>query len=157
MIGVKNLTIHNFILFVLTMGCNFLFLVSIPFLKMDTLNEWYVHLMILLVHSLLIIPSHCLTGRMLFIWPFILINSCIKTLHLSTPTNILYGRFPTYDHLKIFGCLYFLNLSSTAQHKLSPRSIPCVFLRFSQNFRGYSYLDLTLKKIIISLHVHAMR
>lgn len=51
-----------------------------------------------------------------------------KTIKNYTPTDILYSRQPTYDHLRVFGCLCYLNLSSKAKHKLSPCSIPCVFL-----------------------------
>ncbi|KAK4352811.1 hypothetical protein RND71_028329 [Anisodus tanguticus] len=76
-----------------------------------------------------------------------------STLHNMTPTEILYHRIPSYDHLRIFGCLCYLNLSSTAPHKLAPRSTPCVFLGFPPNHRGYLCYDLSTSQIHISRHV----
>lgn len=34
-------------------------------------------------------------------------------LHNKTPAEVLFGRVPSYDHLRVFGCLYicFSNLS----------------------------------------------
>lgn len=76
-----------------------------------------------------------------------------KTLSLGTPTQALFLRNPTYDHLKVFGCLCYPNLSSTMKLKLSPRSAPCVFIGFPSNHRGYLCLDIMSKKVIISRHV----
>ena len=49
-------------------------------------------------------------------------------LHKKSPAETLFGRFPSYDHLRVFGCLFFPNLTATTPHKLAPRSTPCVFL-----------------------------
>ena len=45
------------------------------------------------------------------------------------------------------------NLSATAPHKLSPRSVLCVFLGYSAHDKGYCCLDLSTNKVIISCHV----
>ncbi|KAK8937455.1 hypothetical protein KSP39_PZI012258 [Platanthera zijinensis] len=71
----------------------------------------------------------------------------------STPTLALYRRQPTYSHLRTFGCLCYPNLSATTQHKLLPRSKPCVFVGFPTNHRGYKCLDILTGKFIISRHV----
>lgn len=76
-----------------------------------------------------------------------------KPLHLDTPYQALFHQVPDYTHLRTFGCLCFPNLTSTTQHKLSPRSTPCLFLGYSQEHKGYRCLDLSTKKIIISRHV----
>jgi hypothetical protein len=54
-----------------------------------------------------------------------------KTLQFSTPHLVLFGTPPTYNHLRVFGCKCYPNLSATAPHKLSPSSALCVFLRYS--------------------------
>lgn len=41
-------------------------------------------------------------------------------LHWSTPYHLLFGSFPTYDHLRTFGCLCFGHNLDPHQHKLSP-------------------------------------
>ncbi|GKC00912.1 retrotransposon protein, putative, ty1-copia subclass, partial [Tanacetum coccineum] len=50
------------------------------------------------------------------------------TLTYRAPFEVLYGFFPTYSHLRVFGCLCYPNLSATSQHKLAPQSTTCVYL-----------------------------
>ncbi|KAJ0435796.1 putative RNA-directed DNA polymerase [Helianthus annuus] len=71
----------------------------------------------------------------------------------QTPTALLYLRQPTYDHLRVFGCLCYPNLSSTRPHKLALRSTPCIFLGYPANYRGYRCLELSTGKTIFSRHV----
>jgi hypothetical protein len=56
-----------------------------------------------------------------------------NTLHFSTPHFALFGEAPVYDHLRVFGCGCYPNLSATATHKLAPRSTLCVFQGYSTN------------------------
>ncbi|RLM74346.1 uncharacterized protein C2845_PM15G17920 [Panicum miliaceum] len=76
-----------------------------------------------------------------------------KTLAFSTPYSALYSTQPSYDHLKVFGCACYPNISSTAPHKLAPRSSLCVFLGCSSKHKGYRCLELQSNRIIISRHV----
>lgn len=69
------------------------------------------------------------------------------------PYTLLFQKRRTYDHLRVFGCLYFPNLNHSNLHKLSPRSTPCLFLGYPSNHRGYRCLDLKTNCIIISRHV----
>ncbi|KAI3706128.1 hypothetical protein L1987_76386 [Smallanthus sonchifolius] len=71
----------------------------------------------------------------------------------QTPTSLLYLRQPDYDHLRVFGCLCYPNLSSTRPHKLAPRSASCVFLGYPANYRGYRCLEISTGKTIFSRHV----
>jgi histone deacetylase 1/2 len=48
-----------------------------------------------------------------------------KTLRFSTPHLALFGIELVYDHLRVFGCACYPNLSATASHKLAPRSALC--------------------------------
>lgn len=50
------------------------------------------------------------------------------TLELQTPFELLFSTFLSYDHLHVFGCLCYPNLSSVAQHKLAPWSSACIIL-----------------------------
>ncbi|BAF03924.2 Os01g0146700 [Oryza sativa Japonica Group] len=76
-----------------------------------------------------------------------------KTLSSSTPYFHLYSTQPTYDHLRVFGCACYPNMSSTAPHKLAPRSSLCVFLGYSSEHKGYRCLELGSNRIITSRHV----
>lgn len=74
-------------------------------------------------------------------------------LNFRTPSSVLYLKTPSYDHLCVFGCLYFPNLSANRQHKLQTRSTRYVFIGYPPNHRGYRCLDLKTGKVIISCHV----
>jgi len=76
-----------------------------------------------------------------------------KTLDCATPHSVLFGTTLTYDHLRVFGCKCYPNLSATTPHKLAPRSALCVFLGYSAHHKGYRCLDLATNKVIISRHV----
>jgi hypothetical protein len=76
-----------------------------------------------------------------------------KTLQFSTPHLALFGTSPQYDHLRVFGCTCYPNLSATTAHKLAPRSSLCTFLGYSPNHKGYRCLDLQTNRVILSRHV----
>lgn len=76
-----------------------------------------------------------------------------KTLSFSTPHFALFGVQPSYEHLRVFGCKCYPNLSATAAHKLAPRSSLCVFLGYSPHHKGYVCLDRHSNRTIISRHV----
>ncbi|WVZ87097.1 hypothetical protein U9M48_033789 [Paspalum notatum var. saurae] len=77
---------------------------------------------------------------------------CLAT-GTTTPYELLFGHPPDYTHLRVFGCLCYPNLTSTAPHKLAPRSIACVFLGYPSSHKGYRCLDPSTGRIIISRHV----
>jgi len=76
-----------------------------------------------------------------------------KTLQFATPHFALHGSLPSYDHLRVFGCKCYPNLSATTAHKLAPRSVLCVFLGYSAHHKGYRCLDLDSNRVLISRHV----
>ncbi|GJR72386.1 ribonuclease H-like domain-containing protein [Tanacetum coccineum] len=67
------------------------------------------------------------------------------------PFTKLYNQTPTYEHLRVFGCLCYPH--ADVAHKLEPRSTSCIFLGYPANHRGYRCLDIVTNKIIISRHV----
>jgi hypothetical protein len=77
-----------------------------------------------------------------------------KAINVSYPYVALYGVAPSYDHLRVFGCVCYANLSAQATHKLPPpSSTRCVFLGYSTDHKGYRCLDLSTTNIIVSRHV----
>lgn len=76
-----------------------------------------------------------------------------KTLNFSTPYFCLYQKPPSYDHLRVFGCLCYPSTATSMPHKLSPRSTPCIFLGYPSNHKGYRCIGLTSRRVIISRHV----
>jgi len=76
-----------------------------------------------------------------------------KTLKFSTPHATLFGIAPSYDHLRVFGCKCYPNLSATAPHKLARRSTMCLLLGYSAHHKEYCCLDTLSNRVIISHHV----
>lgn len=70
-----------------------------------------------------------------------------------TPYYLLHGRHPSYDHLRVFGCLCYPNLYATSEHKLAPRSTRFVFLSYPLEHKAYRCYDLTTHRMIVSRHV----
>lgn len=73
-----------------------------------------------------------------------------KTITKPCPYSVLFGTTSSYDHLCVFGCAGYPNISATAKHKLASRSTRCVFLEYPSNHKGYRYLSTNH---IISKHV----
>jgi histone deacetylase 1/2 len=76
-----------------------------------------------------------------------------SNIHNDIPYTRLHREPPSYDHLRVFGCLCYPNLQPTSPHKLAPRSAACVFLGYPSAHKGYRCLDLSTKRVIISRHV----
>jgi histone deacetylase 1/2 len=94
-------------------------------------------------------------------WPDALVASTYllnqrpcKPRQYSTPFELLLGTLPDYSHLRVFGCLCYPNLTSTAPHKLAPRSVCCVFLGYPLDQKGYKCYNLESKCVIVSRHVY---
>ena len=74
-------------------------------------------------------------------------------LNNKSPFEKLYGKIPSYEHLKVFGCLYFASTLIHHRTKFDPRSVPCVILGYSFGVKGYKFLNLFTKRIFISKDV----
>jgi hypothetical protein len=76
----------------------------------------------------------------------------LSTKAISTTSTYftLHRVAPSYEHLRVFGCACYPNLSAKATHKLAPRSIRCIFLGYSADHKGYRCLDLTTNNIVVS-------
>jgi hypothetical protein len=71
----------------------------------------------------------------------------------NTPFQLLHNKPPTCTDLKVFGCLCYPNISATTPYKLSPRSVPCVFLGYPSSHKAYRCFNMVTQKLIISRHV----
>lgn len=71
-----------------------------------------------------------------------------------TPYELLLGTPPTYDHIRVFGCLCYPNITATSPHKLAPRSIACMFLGDPVDTKGYRCYDPSTDRILTSRHVY---
>ncbi|WVZ51744.1 hypothetical protein U9M48_002857 [Paspalum notatum var. saurae] len=101
-------------------------------------------------------------------WILRMINDCAEALNTATylinrqpcratgtatPHELLLGIPPNYNNLRTFGYLCYPNTAAVAPHKLYLRSMPCVFLGYPADHRGYRCLDTATRKVITSRHV----
>jgi hypothetical protein len=70
-------------------------------------------------------------------------------IQAACPHLALFGSAPSYEHLRVFGCTSYPNMTATVPHKLSPRSTRCVFLGYSADHYRY----LSINRLIVSRQV----
>lgn len=104
----------------------------------------------------MLFKSHVLTTYWVEAFSFVAyIISRVPTHVLGnhTPFELLYSQVPTYINFQVFGCQVFPYLRPYTKNKLSPRSILCVFIRYSSQYKSYRCLDPNTSRIYITIHV----
>ena len=76
-----------------------------------------------------------------------------QVLHMESPYFCLFAKQPSYDHLRIFGCVCFVHLLPHERHKLSVQSVRCAFLGYNMCQKGFVCYDPTLHCTRISRNV----
>lgn len=61
---------------------------------------------------------------------------------------------PSLDHIRVFGCLYFVSTIKQGKTKFDTRSKPYLFLDYPPHELAYKNLHLHTKKIIVSRDVN---
>ncbi|KAD6454947.1 hypothetical protein E3N88_09653 [Mikania micrantha] len=71
----------------------------------------------------------------------------------KTPYELLYGEKPSYDHMRVFGCMAYYRNIETKGDKFEMRGKPGVFMGYPNGTKGYKIYDPNNDKIIISRDV----
>ncbi|GKA66871.1 putative RNA-directed DNA polymerase [Tanacetum coccineum] len=69
-----------------------------------------------------------------------------------SPFCMLYGREPSFSHLRCFGCLCFSSVLNNAD-KFSPKSEKCILIGYSSSKKAYKLLSLENMSYIFSRDV----
>jgi hypothetical protein len=72
---------------------------------------------------------------------------------LVSPWECLFGSTPDYKSFRVFGCTCYPLLRPYSKHKLQPRSVPCVFLGYACNAKGFLCYDISAHRFYVSRHV----
>lgn len=76
-----------------------------------------------------------------------------SVLNHKTPYKVLHKELPEYSRLKIFGCLEFAYNPNIHTDKFTMRGVPCVFMGYPANKKGYKLLNLINKQLFVSRDV----
>lgn len=76
-----------------------------------------------------------------------------QVLDHTSPYETLYRSKPDYTLLRVFGCLCYPFLGDICDDRLSPKSIPCIFVGYAPNHKGYLCYDPHSLKSYTSRHV----
>ncbi|KAK9691437.1 hypothetical protein RND81_09G196600 [Saponaria officinalis] len=71
----------------------------------------------------------------------------------QTPYEVIHNKPANYNNLKVFGCLAMAYNPDRNKDKFQPRGVPCVFLGYPANQKGYKVEDLVSKKRFVTRDV----
>ncbi|XP_026384901.1 uncharacterized protein LOC113280497 [Papaver somniferum] len=74
-------------------------------------------------------------------------------LNNKTPYEIMFGKVPPYDQLKVFGCLCYVHNQNSKGDKFASRGRRCVFLGYPFGKKAWQVYDLDTKQFLVSIDV----
>ncbi|KAL0320005.1 UNVERIFIED_CONTAM: Copia protein [Sesamum radiatum] len=104
----------------------------------------------------LIFQAHLPTtfwGEALLAATYLLNRLPSSVLSWKTPYELLHKQPPSYDNLRVFGCLCFATLTKPHKDKFGKRALRCVFLGYCTDHKGFKVYDLDTKQLLISRDV----
>ncbi|KAI3766125.1 hypothetical protein L2E82_16175 [Cichorium intybus] len=75
-----------------------------------------------------------------------------KLLANKSPFELLFQTTPNYEMFRTYGCLVYPYLRDYSPHKLAPRSVPCIFIGYNTQYKGYRCLDPATNRIYTTRH-----
>ncbi|KAJ0865267.1 putative RNA-directed DNA polymerase [Helianthus annuus] len=97
--------------------------------------------------------SGCFWGEAVATAVYLLRFSPTKAVAGQTPYEVWYGRKPSVDHLKVFGCPAYGLKPKHLRKKLEARSKKYVFVGYCPKSKAYRLFDVDTMKIVVSRDV----
>jgi hypothetical protein len=76
-----------------------------------------------------------------------------KSVSGVTPSEALFGKKPSVNHLRIFGCVAYAHISREERRKLDPKAKKCILLGYGTNVKGYRLYCLEEQTVFYSRDV----
>ena len=70
-----------------------------------------------------------------------------------SPFQVLFGEKPSYDHLRVFGCLCYASIVKARRDKFEAPATPCVLIGYPFGQKAYKLLNLKTHKMFTSRDV----
>ena len=77
-------------------------------------------------------------------------RSPTKAVGDKTPFEAWYGKKPSVEHLKVFGCAAYSNVAKDERKELDPKAKKCIFLGYAAQRKGYRLYDSEKSSVIFS-------
>ena len=74
-------------------------------------------------------------------------------VHDQTPKESFTGRKPDYSHLRVFGCICYVDIPDERRKKLDVKVDKCIFLGYATNSKGYKCYNPMTKAFYVSRDV----
>ena len=75
-------------------------------------------------------------------------------LDFKTPYEVLFGISPSFNDLRVFGCLCYVYDHHSKRDKFSSRSRTCIFVGYPYGKKGWKLYDLEMGDYFVSRDVH---
>ncbi|WVZ16790.1 hypothetical protein V8G54_009772 [Vigna mungo] len=80
------------------------------------------------------------------------LTSC-PTLGGKTPYELIHGKSPSYDHLRVFGSLCYAHNQDRKGDKFDSKSLKCIFVGYPYGQKGWKLFDLEKEIFFVSRDV----
>jgi hypothetical protein len=71
----------------------------------------------------------------------------------KTPHEVWYGKKPSLQHLRVFGCDAYVHVPKENRSKLDKKDEKCIFIGYKDGVKGYKLWNPETKKIVYSRDV----
>jgi hypothetical protein len=81
---------------------------------------------------------------------YVLNRTPIKSIEGSTQLEVWYGKKPSVQHLRTFGCIAYVRNTKPHLSKLEDHGHQMIFIGYEQGTKGYRVYDPVTKKVHIT-------